>query len=115
MKILVTGGRGYSDSDAVSGTLDFYVSLFGDFELINGGATGADYLAREWFRQRYSREPITVEADWNTYGLAAGGIRNQKMIDDHNPDVVIAFPGGSGTTDMIGRAEASNIPVIKIC
>lgn len=115
LKILVTGGRGYADAEAVSGTLDFYVSLFGNFELINGGATGADYLAREWFRERYQRDPITVEADWDSLHRAAGSIRNQKMLDDHRPDLVIAFPGGAGTADMIIRAEAANIPVIKIC
>lgn len=115
LKILVTGGRGYADAEAVSGTLDFYASLLGDFELIEGGATGADYLAREWFRLRYNREPTTVEADWNTYGKAAGGIRNQKMLDDHKPDLVIAFPGGSGTADMTRRAREAGVQVIEPC
>jgi len=33
------------------------------------------------------------------------------MLDKGQPDLVLAFPGGNGTADMIRRAEAANIPV----
>jgi hypothetical protein len=35
------------------------------------------------------------------------------MVDDGKPDVVIAFPGGSGTADMVDYARYRNVPVIK--
>ena len=33
------------------------------------------------------------------------------MIDEHKPDLVLAFPGGRGTADMIKRAIAAGIEV----
>jgi hypothetical protein len=36
------------------------------------------------------------------------------MIDEGKPELVIAFPGGSGTADMVRRARAANIPVIEV-
>ena len=49
-----------------------------------------------------------------TYGKAAGPIRNQQMLDEGKPDVVIAFPGASGTADMINRAGLTNVPVVRV-
>lgn len=45
---------------------------------------------------------------------AAGPIRNQHMLDIGKPDVVLAFPGGRGTEDMIRRAEKAGVPVKRI-
>jgi hypothetical protein len=42
----------------------------------------------------------------------AGPIRNKLMLTDGKPDVVIAFPGGAGTANMVGIAKKANIDVI---
>ena len=34
------------------------------------------------------------------------------MIDEGKPDVVIFFPGGSGTADMIAKADKAGIEII---
>lgn len=47
------------------------------------------------------------------YNAAAGGIRNQQMAD-FGPQLCIAFPGGSGTADMVRRAHAAHIRVIEV-
>jgi predicted Rossmann-fold nucleotide-binding protein len=47
-------------------------------------------------------------------GLAAGPIRNQQMIDEGKPDLVIAFPGGAGTHDMMARATKANLQQIWV-
>lgn len=31
------------------------------------------------------------------------------MLDEGKPDLVIAFPGGRGTADMVNRAKVSGI------
>lgn len=36
------------------------------------------------------------------------------MIDEGKPDMVVAFPGGAGTADMVRRAKAADIPVVEI-
>ena len=81
--------------------------------VVHGAAPGADTLADTWARSR----GIKVEryyALWKTYGLGAGAIRNQKMLDDGKPDIVIAFPGGPGTADMIRRALKARVPVKRV-
>jgi hypothetical protein len=35
------------------------------------------------------------------------------MLDCERPDVVLAFPGGKGTADMVRRAERAGIRVIR--
>jgi hypothetical protein len=50
-------------------------------------------------------------ANWKKHGRAAGPMRNQQMLDEGKPDLVIAFPGGSGTADMVRRAKAAGVPV----
>jgi acyl-CoA synthetase (NDP forming) len=53
-------------------------------------------------------------ANWKKHGKSAGPIRNQLMLDVGKPDLVIAFPGGSGTADMIRRARKAGVPVKEI-
>lgn len=81
--------------------------------LIHGGATGADTAAASW-ADSVEMEVIEYRANWTAFGLAAGPIRNQRMIDDGRPDYVLAFPGGSGTSDMVKRAEAASVVVHRI-
>jgi hypothetical protein len=56
-------------------------------------------------------------ADWKKHGRSAGPIRNQHMLDVGKPNLVIAFPGGRGTADMMKRAEKAGIEVrrIEVC
>lgn len=81
--------------------------------IINGGARGADELARHW-ASRKMIDCHTVNADWKAHGKAAGPIRNQKMLDEMAPDLVVAFPGGSGTADMVRRAKSAGVEVIEV-
>lgn len=78
--------------------------------VIHGAASGADRLAGEVATEM----GIPVEefpARWNDYGRAAGVIRNQMMLTHGKPDLVLAFPGGRGTADMVARARKANVPV----
>jgi ABC-type Fe3+-hydroxamate transport system substrate-binding protein len=36
------------------------------------------------------------------------------MIEEGKPDLVVAFPGGRGTADMVAKAEAAGIPVQRV-
>lgn len=84
-----------------------------DITVIHGGAKGADRLADEWAVVNWL--PIReIKADWQTHGLRAGMIRNLQMIEEEKPDVVLAFPGGRGTANMVQQALAHRIRVIEI-
>ncbi len=114
-RVLVCGGRDFSDFEYLCTVMDRYnpegfpVSV----EICQGGARGADNLAKLWASLRDVR-CIEYPADWVTHGKAAGHIRNQQMLDDFGPQIVVAFPGGRGTDDMIRRAEKAGVPVLKV-
>lgn len=111
MRVLVCGGRNYTDYEKLAAVLD-ELDLNERFTtLIEGGAKGADSLAKNW---AVIRDIIVEEykANWDTYGKSAGWIRNTEMLVKGKPDLVIAFPGGKGTHNMIRQATQAGIKVI---
>lgn len=110
MKVIVCGGRDFTNEWLLNEWLDATHSETPITTLVQGGAMGADSLARQWARSR-GVLVITVEADWTKHGKAAGPIRNQRMLDEHKPELVIAFNGGRGTADMMRRANAAGVDV----
>ena len=106
MKVLVCGGRDYDDQAFVSQTLSSFVIT----TIMQGGAEGADTLAQNYALAHFI--PLwTFRANWKEHGKAAGPIRNQSMLDYGKPDLVIAFPGGRGTADMVRRAKKAGVLV----
>lgn len=114
MRVLVCGGRDYADRAAVFTELDALRERYGRLTVIQGGAPGADMLARMWCRDQNSVHMINEPADWKAHGKAAGPIRNGVMLAEHKPNLVLAFPGGHGTADMIRQAEAAGVPVVRL-
>lgn len=103
-KVLVCGGRRYSNNRSMWDALDALHKEIGDFVVICGDASGADRLAITWARER--ELPFRgYPARWTHEGIAAGIRRNQYMIDDAPIDVIVAFLGGNGTCDMMKRAK----------
>lgn len=98
--VIVCGGRDYVDDVAVFYWLDQFHAARPFTRLIHGAARGADSIAGAWARER--GVPFQAfRADWNKHGRRAGPIRNTQMLDVGKPELVIAFPGGSGTRDMV--------------
>lgn len=112
MRILVTGGRDYNDYKTVSHYLDSLRRGDETVVIIHGGASGADSLAGEW--AEYNNALLEVYyANWHRHGRAAGPIRNEQMLRDGKPDLVVAFPGGRGTKDMVSRARRAGLAIIE--
>lgn len=95
MKAIITGGREFWDGDAVRCALDDLQPT----EIVQGGALGADYLAR-WWAWAHNVPCRTYPANWRKYGNLAGVIRNESMWFIEKPDATIAFIGLSGTESM---------------
>lgn len=112
MLVLVCGGRGYDDRRRLFITLDLLHENMGISTLVSGGAKGADSLAVDWAKSRLIPFKV-VRAEWGRYGKRAGPLRNQQMLE-MKPDLVVAFPGGRGTADMMGRALDAGLRVIDI-
>lgn len=111
LRVLVTGGRDYSDKEYLFHVLDRWHAERGIDCIIEGAATGADHLAGLWAIER--GVPLeTYPAQWEL-GKRAGMLRNAQMLIEGKPHVVIAFPGGSGTENMIQIAEKQGVTVIR--
>jgi hypothetical protein len=108
--VLVCGGRDFKDFVYVSKVLSNCLP-HRPTHILTGGCRGADKLAQQW--AELAEIPFsTYAADWDAYGKAAGPKRNQAMLDDCQPDLVVAFPGGKGTADMVRRAHAEGVAVL---
>ena len=111
-RVLVCGGRDFDGYAYLKSVLDL-LPPDPNRVFCHGGARGADSLAG-----RYCKEhglPCEVfYADWNQHGKAAGYIRNQQMVTEFKPDVVIAFQGGRGTADMVRRAKKAGIETFEM-
>ena len=117
MKVIVCGGRDYSNYELVSKVMDQICNEFFKGEvttIIQGGARGADALGKRWaLENNYPLEQF--DAEWHKYGKVAGFKRNQEMLDDSGKNcIVVAFPGGNGTYDMVQRAKRAGVALYNI-
>ena len=109
-RVAVVGSRGFSDREKLFADLDRARGEWGDFEVVSGGARGADSLAEEWALARGL--PVRVfPADWNRWGKSAGFRRNRTIVE--NAEVLIAFWDGEsrGTANTIDIAREAGLPV----
>ncbi len=128
-RIIVCGGRDFghmslfpsdeeylprmAEYDFIKNTLtDMWVHYdWKDPFIIAGGATGADTVAIEWAKE-HNLEFKEYKAKWKVYGNAAGPIRNREMLEMECPDLVIAFPGKTGTQNMIDISRKAGVQVL---
>jgi len=102
MRILVTGDREWKDREAVERAFD----RFKPTHVIEGECRGLDLMARAVAEARGI--PVTpVAAEWDSYGKAAGHIRNGAMLD-LGPELVLAFHNNfkksKGTKNCVDQA-----------
>jgi hypothetical protein len=113
---LLCGGRDFSDQALFEAAMADLVGMYGcPRKVVHGAAPGLDTMADIWAK-RLAVDVVACRADWDKHGKAAGPIRNEDMLIDHEPKRVIAFPGGKGTADMVRRARnrRGKIDVIEI-
>lgn len=112
MKVLICGDRHYANYTRI---YDFVKTLPKGTIVIEGGALGADTLAHR-AAQACGLQIETYKADWNRYKRAAGPIRNQQMLDEGKPDVVVAFHDNlatsKGTKNMLRQAFNAGVEVM---
>lgn len=111
MRVVVTGGRDYENRLVVVESL---TPLRDKIDvLIHGGARGADTLCAQ-VADELGITTVEYPADWKAHGRGAGPRRNQQMIDEGQPDLCLAYPGGRGTADMVRRCKKADIPVVNV-
>jgi hypothetical protein len=110
MRLLICGDRNWTNKELI---LDVVRAIRPKPKvIISGGAQGADKLAAE----------VAIElkiplqeflAKWEQFGKAAGPIRNQTMLREGQPTLVIAFhddiKNSKGTAHMLYIAKYNKI------
>jgi hypothetical protein len=106
-RVAVVGSRDYPDWRQVR---EYVESLPAGTVVVSGGARGVDAIAEK--AARLAGLAVDVyPADWQTYGMAAGMIRNRQIVK--NCHRVVAFWDGKskGTKNTIDLAVAMGKPV----
>ena len=111
MKTIIAGGRAYQLTNRDCLFLDEQAHELPITEVVTGRAKGADKGGEEWANGRHIKV-TPFPADWDKHGKSAGPIRNGEMAK--YADVLIAFPGGNGTADMIDQAVESGLKVLVV-
>lgn len=111
MNLLITGGREFTDLPMVFDAIAKLNESIPIDYLVHGDAKGADKLADK-VAKSLGISRIIFPANWDKFYKAAGAIRNRSMITMVSIDLVLAFPGGTGTADMKKQAETNGIAVI---
>lgn len=109
--VCICGGRDYTGTVADAEFLDSLHKVRRFTMVIHGGAPGADAFGLKWAISSGIRHRA-FPADWETHGKAAGPRRNAEMAA--RADLVVAFPGGRGTEDMVRKARRSHVPVLRL-
>lgn len=112
MITVVTGSRFWTDAALIEQMFLEY----GVTKVIEGGQSGADRLARA-VAKRLRISCQTERAKWNTYGHAAGPIRNRVMLNMEH-DLVLAFhwdlSQSKGTKDCVEEARRRHEWVVHV-
>lgn len=101
MRLLVCGGRDYTDRSRVWRLLDGIHAKHGIEVVIEGRCPlgGADLHAQRWAEAR------GVENLGFPMVGRAGPTRNSRMLAEGQPTHCLAFPGWRGTADMVRKAK----------
>lgn len=115
--LMVTGGRNFGDRAMIRRNLMPFE--LGDI-LILGGATGLDEIARQIWHTEKELPYVVMPAPWKRTGKPAGIMRNMAMIKGLAlapyailiPELIIAFPGGTGTNHAKEFGESYGTVVV---
>ena len=113
MRLLVTGGRNFDNRLIVFGVLLTFHEHCPITVLGHGDAPGLDRTAAEW-AELVGVPVLAYRANWALHGPHAGPVRNAQMLRDFKPDMLMAFPGGTGTAHMVTLARKAQVPVAMI-
>jgi len=126
MRVLICGSRTWKEDGArdMVGTVIYgLISNFGwdspeNITIIEGAANGADREAGA-SAESAGCEVEEYPANWDKHGKAAGPLRNQQMLDEGKPELVIAFVDkpleeSRGTNNMVTKAKAAGLPVYVV-
>jgi hypothetical protein len=108
MRVAVVG-EGWSDGVVVGEVLRALELAYG-FVLVSGNVKGADRWALRWCEGR-GVEVEVERVDWAKWGKHGMRMWAEAFVERLRPDVVVVFPGGGMTGEVVRRAEAAGVRV----
>lgn len=105
-RVAIVGSREYPSLEFVRSFVRRLAARDPSAVVVSGNARGVDRAAEEEAKAA-GLGVVSLPADWDTHGKAAGFIRNGQIVE--RCDVVAAFWDGrsSGTLDTVRRAEVA--------
>lgn len=113
MRLLICAGRHYADTLMCERVLDAYRDIKCVQVLIHGASQFLGNVLEDWARE-HEIDVVRYPPNWKKHGKQAERQRNQFMLNDSRPDVVIALPGGDDTRELILQARAAGIHVLTL-
>lgn len=112
LRIICCGSRNFKDQELIRTVL----ATWKPSEIAHGDSVGADRHAGT-AASGLGIEVSTYPALWSSEGRKAGPLRNYRMLQLFDPDIVFAFVNDPnvptrGTADMIRQARKAGVPVM---
>ena len=103
MNVIICGARDWDEPERIHERI---AQLSHTVLIVTGGAKGADTIADE-SAKNLGFDRIICPANWTRCGRGAGPIRNRRMLDLFEPELVIAFrrKESKGTANMLEQAK----------
>ena len=99
------------DPGAVFDRLDRTKAKYVDMVLVHGGGPGVEHVAAQW-AERNGVHQVVCKPDWDRHERAAPFRRNDELLS-LLPKGVIAFPGSGITDNLVDKAVALGMPVMR--
>ncbi|NVZ99610.1 DUF2493 domain-containing protein [Pseudomonas gingeri] len=113
MRVLICAGRYYMNASMCRKVLEAYQQVRRIEVLIHGGNQYLGSTLEDWARET-GTHIVRYPSNWQLYGKQAERRRNQFMLLDSEPDLVLAFPGGNDTEELVAQARAIGIETLPI-
>lgn len=107
-RVVVAGTREIDDYDFLCAKLDRLLSRLTDIEIVSGGARGPDTMGERYAVERGLRLR-RMPAYWDSFGKAAGGIRNRRMSWYGTHLIALWDQKSTGTLNMIESARQDGL------
>ena len=115
VRVVVSGSPKYANRDAIYRKLDEIRERIGEehgMRVVHGDRKGLDRTVQAWAKET-GVEATEVPEDWDRNPRSAGYARNEEMLDDHDPHLVVLFPdyGGKGPRHLQQSAHDRELAV----
>lgn len=121
VNVLICGGRDFDDRDLFKEWINplrnrwaWPIKIICGYDPEKEYPPGADAMAYS-YAQFYGLERETYPYHYHL-GKRGGGSRNQQMLDEGKPDLVVAFPtkNSRGTWDMVKRSKKAGVETLVV-